>query len=655
MNINRDFKHLLSPFKIKKTEFKNRFIFLPHHTGYAYDHGYMENGLFSERNVNHYVERAKGGAAAVIISQNVDPYSQMSPRYVLGYDMRNKENFKKLADEVHKYGCRVITQLNHGGHTSLLNPPQLLFAPTQMPEPYCHFNTKELEKDEMDMIKEYYVNSAAFQKELGWDGVELKIAHDGLLRTFVSPFFNHRTDEYGGSFENRMRYPLEIISAIREAVGPDYPIGIRLCMDEFTWYGYSLEYGLKLAKALEDGGIDYINTDAGTFSSWYMQIPPSPVPLGFAVYMCAELRKVINIPIVAFGRINDPVQAETILAENHADLIGMCRQLLCDPETPNKTMEGRLDDIRHCIACNEGCVGKDGIDVECVQNPATGREKWFGIGTLKPAEQKKKVMVVGAGVSGMKVAELAAKRGYEVEVYEKTNQVGGQVLLAEKFPYRIELGEVYRYLKIQLQQLGVPIHLGVTVDEKIIDDVNPDVLVFATGSKPVLPKIKGMNQSQMTILDVRKALQNLELIGHKVLVVDNIGYWHGAGMADYVKALGAEVTIVTPNVCTGEDIENVNLYLLTKRLYENGVEIIPCHAVKEFTKDTAIIENTYNHKTMELAGFDTVIIADKSSSDNDLYKKYKAKRSEVYAVGDCVAPRAIEQVIFDSEKLARQI
>ena len=184
-----------------------------------------------------YVERAKGGAAAVTVSQNVDPNSQMSFKYVLGFEPRNKDNFKRLADEVHEYGCKAITQLNQGGHTTLMNPPQLLVAPTQMNEPYCHFNTKELEKEDMELIKEYYVNSAAWQKELGWDAVELKIAHDGLLRTFVSPFFNRREDEYGGSFENRMRYPLEVIAAIREAVGPDYPIGIRLCVDEFTWYG----------------------------------------------------------------------------------------------------------------------------------------------------------------------------------------------------------------------------------------------------------------------------------------------------------------------------------------------------------------------------------------------------------------------------------
>ncbi|MEA5004080.1 MAG: FAD-dependent oxidoreductase [Christensenella sp.] len=655
MQTRNDFKHLLSPFTMGKVTFKNRFVFLPHHTGYAIDEGYLENGLFSDRNVRHYVERAKGGAAAVTVSQNVDPNSQMSFKYVLGFEPRNKDNFKRLADEVHEYGCKAITQLNQGGHTTLLNPPQLLVAPTQMNEPYCHFNTKELEKEDMELIKEYYINSAAWQKELGWDAVELKIAHDGLLRTFVSPFFNRREDEYGGSFENRMRYPLEVIAGIREAVGPDYPIGIRLCVDEFTWYGYSLEYGMKIAKALEEGGVDYLSTDAGTFSSWYMQIPPSPLPLGWAVYESAELKKNVDIPITAFGRINDPVQAETILAEGNADLIGMCRQLLCDPETPNKTMEDRLDDIRHCIGCNEGCVGVDGIYVECIQNPAVSREKHFGIDTLDTAEVKKKIMVVGAGVAGLKVAEIAAKRGHNVQVYEKDGVAGGQVRLAEKLPYRNELEEVYRYLRIQLQELGVAVHYDTEVDEALVEQLSPEVLVVATGSTPLMPEFEGLETAKMAVMDVHEALRNVEKIGNNVLVYDDIGFWQGGGVADYCQALGAQVTVVTPSASVGVDIESGQLYLLNKRLYENGADIIANHAILRFEGADVVLENVYNHEEMRLAGMDTVLIAGQSRSENALYKAFKGKRPEVYSAGDCVAPRAIEQAILEAEVLARRI
>ena len=655
MEVNGDFKNLLSPFKIKGLALKNRIIFLPHHTGYAVDEGYLANGLFCDRNVRHYVDRAKGGAAAVVVSQNVDPNSQMSFRYVLGYEQRNRDNFLRLAEECHAYGCKVITQLNHGGHTTLLNPPQLLIAPTQMNEPYCHFNTKEIELDDMAYIKDYYIKSAAWQKELGWDGVELKIAHDGLLRTFVSPYFNQRTDQYGGSFENRMRYPLEIIAGIREAVGDDYPIGIRLCVDEFTGYGYSLEYGMQVARALEKGGVDYLSTDAGTFSSWYMQIPPSPLPLGWAVYQSAELKKNVSIPVIAFGRINDPVQAETILQENSADLIGMCRQLICDPETPNKTAEGRLDDIRHCIACNEACVGVDGIYVECIQNPAAGREKHFGIGTLQPAAEKKNIMVIGAGVAGLKYAEIAAKRGHSVEVYEKTNTVGGQVLLAEKIPYRIETSEVYRYLKIQLQEAGVPIHYNYAVDVATVERINPDVVVVATGSTPIIPDYEGLKTTKIAVLDVREAMRDICKIGSHVLVYDDIGFWQGAGVADYCTAVGVKVTIATPGADVAGDIESGQAYLLRKRLHKYGVQFLCNHTLTGFGEDSVVFENAYNHKRKILKGIDTVLIAGQCKSDNEIYKALKGKRPHVYAVGDCVAPRAIEQAIFEAENLARTI
>ncbi len=653
---NPGFKHLLSPFQIGGMKLKNRFIFLPHLTGYAYDHGYGATGLFSERNVLHYVERAKGGAAAVTISQNVDPYYQMSNQYPLGADERNRDNFKRLADEAHRYDCRVITQLNQGGHDTLLNPPYMLIAPTQKPDPGSHFMAKEIEKEDMDMIKDYYVRSAVFQQGLGWDAVELKIAHDGLLRTFASPYFNLREDEYGGSYENRMRYPLEVIAAIRAGVGPEYPIGIRLCMDEFVPFGYSMSYGLRMAKTLEEHGVDYISVDAGVNSgSWYMQIPPSAVPLGYAVYLGAALKKAVDIPIIAACRINDPVQAETVLEESTADLVGMCRQLLCDPETPNKTMEGRLDDIRHCIACNDGCVGKDGIFVECIQNPAVGREKFFGTGTLKQAKERKTCMVVGAGVAGLKAAELLARRGHAIQVYEKTDKVGGQILLAEKIPTKNEMEEVYRYLKIQLRELGVPIHYGVEADMALVLRENPDVVITATGSYPLMPEWKGAGQSAVRITDVRSALQNVELIGEHVLVFDDNGFWQGGGFADYCLALGARVTVVTPDFFVGTLIEDSANVLLNQRLGEGGARVIPSANIAALQGGDVVIEHNFSKQREALTGIDTLVVCGKSLSDNRLYKQLKQTGREVYAVGDCLAPRAIEQAIMDCELLARKI
>jgi 2,4-dienoyl-CoA reductase-like NADH-dependent reductase (Old Yellow Enzyme family) len=339
INANTEFKYLLSPFQLGEITLKNRFVFLAHFTAYGDFFGHGEGGLASERLANHYIERAKGGAALVCVTQSVSPGGQMDRRMVHAHDKRNKFIFMNMVEKIHEFGCKVFGQFNHGGHTTLMNPPQILYAPSQMPEPNCYYNTKELEVDEMNEIRDYYVQAVVQEKEWGFDGVELKIAHDGLLRTFVSPYFNRRTDEYGGSYEKRMRYPLEIISAIRKEVGPDYPIGIRLCLDEFTDWGFGLDYGIKLAKTLEKNGVTYINTDSGTFSSYYMEIPNQYIPLGFGIYLAAAIKKAVNIPVIAFGRINDPVMAENILVKKNADLIGMCRRLICDPRHLTKPLK----------------------------------------------------------------------------------------------------------------------------------------------------------------------------------------------------------------------------------------------------------------------------------------------------------------------------
>jgi 2,4-dienoyl-CoA reductase-like NADH-dependent reductase (Old Yellow Enzyme family)/thioredoxin reductase len=651
-----EFKNLLSPFKLGGITLKNRFVFLAHFTAHGHAFGYGENGLASERLANHYIERAKGGTALVCVTQSVSPGGQMDRRMVHAHDKRNKQVFTEMIAAIHEYDCKVFGQFNHGGHTTLMTPPPLLYAPSQMPEPNCYFNTKEIEKEEMEAIKDYYVRAAVLEKEWGFDGVELKIAHDGLLRTFVSPYFNRRTDEYGGSYENRMRYPLEIIHAIRKEVGPDYPIGIRLCLDEFTDWGFGLDYGIQLAKTLEENGITYINTDSGTFSSYYMEIPNQYIPLGFGIYLAAEMKKVVNIPVVAFGRINDPVMAENILAKKHADLIGMCRQLICDPETPKKTLHGRTDNIRHCIGCMEGCMASLYSDgVLCIQNPGAGREKIFGIGTVTNVKKPKNVMVVGAGVSGLKAAEICGKRGHKVTVYEKSDSIGGQLRIAEKIPYKSEFEEVYRHLKIELSDLKIPIYLNTEIDIFLVEKDCPDVIIIATGSYPFVREFTGQQGAKMNIIDSRRAIIHSDEVGENVLFFDDIGYWQGAGVADYVSLLCKELTIVTPKMTLGKDIEDTSVFMIHKRLYRFGAEIIPSHVVSKIDGSNIIIENVFNHQKTVVEDVDTLIVAESARSDNALYKQLKMAGKNVIGIGDCIAPRTVRHCILNAEEVARSI
>ena len=651
------FKHLLSPIHLGDVELKNRIIFLAHWTNYGNNHGYLEDGLASERLAQHYIERAKGGAALICVTQSVSPKGQMGRTMVHAHDPRNEEVFRHMTAEVHKYGGKVFGQFNHQGHTSCMQrPPFILLAPSQMPGPHCYVNTKEIEIDEMEEIKNYYVKAAVQEKEWGFDGVELKIAHDGLLRTFASPYLNQRTDQYGGSFENRMRYPIEIIQAVREQVGSDYPIGIRLCMDEFTDWGYSWDYGIRMALALEAAGITYINTDSGCFSNYNMEIPNNYIPMSFGVFMAAELKKVLKIPVVAFGRINDPVQAEEILAAGNADMIGMCRQLICDPETPNKIMAMHLDDIRHCVACSEGCgLVSTQEGVVCVQNPAAGREKRMGIGTLEPAADKKRIMVVGAGIAGLKVAEIAAKRGHQVTVYEKADEVGGQMLLAEKIPFRSEMGEVYRYLRVQLQQMQVSIKIHQAVNRELVDQENPDCVVVATGSEATLPMFSKA-ADDIIILNPREVMTQPELIGDKVMVIDETGYWQAMGVADYIGALGAKIVMVTKELYPGIDIEGTCHEILYQRLVQNKSEILTKHILKDVIEKQIYLENTITHEETVFPDIDTLVIAQASKSDNALYKVLKKEgRRETYSVGDAAAPGTVLRIIFEAEELGRRL
>ncbi|WP_443716499.1 oxidoreductase [Ruminococcus bromii] len=536
-------------------------------------------------------------------------------------------------------------------------PPLLLYAPVQMPEPYCHYNTKELEIDEIQDIVKYFGISAETQREAGFDGVEIKVGHDGLLRSFVSPHFNTRSDEYGGSYENRLRIIREIVQEIRKKTSDDFPIGVRLCLDEFTPFGYSLDYGVKLAKSMQEMGLDYISTDAGTFSSFYMEIPPMVIPLGFSVYMCAELRKVVDIPLIAFGRINDPVQAESILEGGYADFIGMARQLICDPETPNKTMEGRLDDIRHCIACNDGCLYQAAKQqpIRCIQNPGAGREAEYGIGTLDQAERVKKVTVIGGGIAGMKAAEICAKRGHKVTLYEKSGILGGQINLAAKIPYRAEVEEVARYIRLQLEEQNVEIHLNTEMTLEMLQGIDADEIIIATGSHPYIPEYVGVDETNITILSVREALVSPERIGDVVVVFDNNGHWQGAGACEYAQAIGAKVHCVTSDFQLGIEMQSTNVPLLHQRLFENGMTLHASSSIIALENNAVVIKHNFSEEISRITDVDTMIVADRSCSDNELYLQAKAKGLKVYSIGDCAAPRMVEQIIFEAETLARTL
>lgn len=664
---------LWSRFRIRDIELRNRFVMLPHFTA-------METwrGEPTEDHVAYYGARAKGGVGLIVTgSWAIHPTGQMTPRYARAWDPALIPAFARIADEVHRHGAKLFGQLTHGGHTTLFKHPMVLWAPSQMPEPFARYNTLEMGKAEIAAVIEGHAVSARNLIAAGMDGIEVKLAHDGLLRSFVSPFFNRRTDEYGGSFENRMRLPLEVFRAIKREIGPDVPLGVRLCLHEYTPFGYGLDYGLDIARALEaSGDVDYLNCDAGSFSSFWMEIPPAAVPQLAFNDLNAALKQTVSLPVVAFGRIKDPVAAERILRDGQADLIGMARQLITDPETPNKVREGRYDDIRHCIACNDACIYQvmQENPIRCVHNPAAGRER--EVGDLVPASSPLRVVVVGGGPAGLTAAETLARRGHRVTLFERQPELGGLINLAARQPYHAEIGDATRYLITQVRKLGVEIVLGVEATADDVLALRPEAVVVATGSRPYLPGrvtpdgtsepiatdgslpasmgglVPGLDQEN--VLSTDEVLTGAKPVGQRVLVLDRNGHWESCGTAEYLLAAGHAVDLVTPLASVGVDLEPSNAVLYQQRVRRQGMRITPLTDIAAIAGRTVTLVDVFTGEERTVDDVDTVVLAIGRRSNDALFKALDG-RLPVFRIGDCAAPRFLQHATVDGDAIGREV
>lgn len=647
------FEKLFSEFKIKNLILKNRIVFLPHYNGLS-----SITSLPTEEDKYYYAERAKGGAG-LIISGNyaVSKDGQMHRTFINSSDDRVIGGFKKITKAVHKFDTKIFGQITHAGSTKMKKPRHDLYAPSQVIEKSTNSYTIEIDKNKIKEIIKSFTRAAVNLIESGFDGVEIKVAHDGLLRPFISPYYNKRKDEYGGDFENRMRIIIQILSSIKESLRDDIILGVRLCLDEFDDEGYNLETGIKVAKYLAGKELaDYINTDAGSWNISLIDHSPMSLPLGFTEYMSASLKREIDIPIIIFGRINDPVQAEQILERGSADLIGMVRQLICDPETPKKAKKGIIDEIRKCIACNEGCSGQcmNNQPIGCIQNPAAGREKKYGIGTLRKTKLTKKIVVVGGGAAGLKFSEISAKRGHKIVLFEKDKILGSQINLLKKIPFRNEFSEVIRYLEFQVRQLNnITLKISEEADEKRIINENPDVLVIAAGAKPLIPEYI-YNEKAITSWQV---LNDSVKIGENIIIYDRFSNNEGIGIAEYLFEFYEDIKIqyFTPAKSFGLEVLPECYDVLLRKLMPYNFSINPFYIINNADKDKIIFKKIYTEKEYTIRDYDNLInIGDMRSCDS-LYWKFKDSIKETYRLGDAKAPSCVELAIRDAEELARLI
>lgn len=675
------FPYLFSPFKIRNIELRNRFVFQPHFTALG-----TREGMPTEDHAAYHKERARGGVALIIFeSQAVHPSGKMSRHFVSAWNPEVVPMYRKITDGVHRHGAKMFGQLTHGGHTSLESPPPVMWAPTQMPEPSSNFSTKAMDQDDINATIESFATSAKNAMEGGFDGVEVKVAHDGLLRTFASPYFNHRTDKYGGSFENRMRLPVEVLQAIKSATSDDFPVGVRICLHEYTSWGYELDYGLRIAEHLEKtGAVDYFNCDAGSFSSYWMEIPPFTIPQGRFKELNTQLKKNSDLPVVAFGRIKRPDMAEKILADGEADLIGMARQLIADPNTPNKLREGQGELIRYCIASNDSCIYQVGQQkpIRCDHNPAAGRERKYSEWKMASAKEPRSVVVIGGGPVGLKVAEITAKRGHRVTLFEREQELGGQVRLAAKQPLHEEILDVVTYLEKAVEHYGADVRLGVEVDAEQLAQLDADDVIIATGSRPNLPPNKrnpsvGSDDELARTLGLHprhtvpgldlehvfssdEVLSGVKLPGGRVLVIDGSGHWEGAGTAEYLTDAGYEVEVISAREAIGSDLEGANRHLFyeraSKKGMKKGMKLTPFTNLVGIEAGRAKVVNSLSLEERWIE-VDAVVPVLGRLSREDLFHEYASRKNGTRLVrtGDCSAPRLLRANITEAYLLARDL
>ncbi|WP_303721917.1 FAD-dependent oxidoreductase [Malonomonas rubra] len=659
------FPHLFTPLKIKNLTIRNRVLMTAHGTLMG------ACGYPTEQLTNYYVEKAKGGCGLLI-----SEFASIHPGYGNVLNLSNEDNipaFQAMTKAVHEHGAAIIQQIGHIGRQRL--PGQrLTWAPSPMPLPFFDLiglTPKEIEIEEIHEAVEMWGKVAGYVKQSGFDGVEIHSLYGNyLLGGFLSPYSNKRTDEYGGSFENRMRIIYEVIDSVRNSVGDDYVVGIQINGDDFTPGGLDFEDWQEVARLIaETGKIDYITVKAGTYWTPNMVVPDNQHPLGLWVPLASGIKEVVGDTLVfAVGRINDPVFGENILADGHADMVGVTRGQVADPEFANKARDGRVEDIRPCVACNDGCWGMIyGGHFSCTHNPAVSKETELGIGTLATAAQPKKVMVVGGGPGGLKFAEIAARRGHKVMLYEKRSRLGGQVNIASKGAGRAELEGIPRYLILQLEQLGVDIHLNTEVTPEMIQQADVDTVVLANGSTPRRISFTGIpfydpenpdtpGVDQENVLTSWDLLEDEREVGQKVIVADDgQGHWKGVSIAEMLLDQGKEVELLTPHDRLGHDLTAERRMPMLKRILKKGLTVTPYTMIKEIEGNAVSVYNIHSRCERTIEDVDNVVLAYYHKANDELYNAVKGKVADLHRIGDCLAPRMIGDAIRDGETLARKL
>ena len=649
---------LMSPLQLGPLRTRNRVVGAPHGTSLG------EDNLVSDSNVAYYREKARGGAA-IIITESMRVHQTGLP-YAGGialFDPRNKDRLPRIPEAVHAEGGLVFAQLNHAGRN--MKPGftgRTLWSPSPIASPLHGEIPHEMDQGDIEELIAAFADCAARAHAAGFDGVEIHGAHGYLLQQFLSPWCNHRTDGYGGSFDNRVRLALEVAQAVRAAVPRSKVVGMRLSAEEWIEEGIHLDEMTEVARRVATSGcVDYLHVSTSTYhpDSWPNQIPDMHMPMAPFVEHAAAIKAAVKdfpVAVIAVGRIHEPRIAESVIADGKADMVAMARQLIADPHWPRKVAENRTAEIRACIACNQGCVGRLalGQSIRCVVNPAAGREKDWGSWTLEPAARPGRVVVVGAGPAGLEAARVAALRGHRVTILEKAASVGGQVNDAILAPGRADFGKLVRFLAAEVERLGVEVRLSTAASAESVLAMAPDAVVVATGAAQA-----PVGESAVRALDAVSALKQLTngtlAPPRHAVIVAEIGQYQAYGLAEALAAAGSRVELVTAKPAIAWQIPQVSVIPLQKRLRKGRVQIHAASTVTVADGGTLRLKSSLRDAVLALDGVDLLVHARLPVPEDRVARELRARMKAVHVIGDCAAPRGAQEAMSEGHRVGRLV
>ena len=651
------FQHLFTPFTVGSVTVRNRIVVPGHATLFM-----PADGLPTERMLHYWLAKARGGVGLIMTHvHNVMPRHTGAPPVALQTDAIVPA-YRKVVDALHDEGVKFFLQLNHvGGEGNSRMFGGVVLAPSAVRSTRANFlptaqeTPHEMEIEDIDEVVEAFRQAASKAREAGFDGVEIQGEVSFMLAQFMSPARNHRQDSYGGSLDNRLRFAREVIAAVRGGIGSDRVVGMRISGDEYFEGGLTLDDTILIVPRLEaTGQLDFIHVGAGPGAASH--IPPSYRKAGSFVYLTEAIRKVTDLALICSQRVNDPLIAESVLASGAADLVSMNRAIMTDPEMPTKAREGRLEEIRHCIACNE-CIarGRIGMPIACTMNAELGREQQMAI---EKTDTPRHVLVVGGGPAGLEAARVASLRGHRVTLYEKGDTLGGQPLIASQAPGREELDEVRRYYTYQMGLQEVDVHLNTEATSETIEQEAPDAVVIATGSRAIL---SGLTADDVPVVDVRTILSGEADIepGQRVVLQAEDHHMQGLTAADFLVEKGCEVQVLTEAVYAGSQIETGTLETLYQRLLTKGVTLTPLTTIKLIDGRTVVTENTISKAEARIQGVDMIVASYGNEASDELYREVKSDADSTsntpafYLVGDASAPRRLMDAILDGARVGR--